>query len=48
MRRRLEVVTFSVGCMGILAAFAGVMTMYHLGIEFDALSKFESLARRFL
>ncbi len=48
VRRRLEVVTFAVGCMGLMAVFAGVMTTYHLGIEVDALSKFESLTRRFL
>lgn len=48
VRRRLEVVTFAVGCMGLMAVFAGVMTMYHLGIDVDALSRIESLSRRFL
>ena len=47
-RRRVEVVSFAVGCVGILAAFAGVMTMYQLGMEFDLVSKFESLTRRLL
>ena len=48
MRRRLELGTFALGCLVLVGAFAGVMTMYSLGIEVDAMSTFERLTRKYL
>lgn len=46
-RRRLELATFGAGCMVLVVAFVGVITMYQLGIEIDAVAKIESLIRQF-
>ena len=47
MRRRLEVVTFGAGCMGLALAFIGVVTMFQLGIEIAAVARIESLIGQF-
>jgi hypothetical protein len=44
----MEVATFGVGCLCLLAVFAGLMTMYHLNIDTDVVARLERLTQRFL
>ena len=48
LKRRMEVATFGVGCLGLLAIFAGLMTMYYLNIDADVIARLERLTQRFL
>ena len=48
LKRRMEVATFGVGCLCLLAVFAGLMTLYYLNIDADLVARLGRLTQRFL
>ncbi len=47
-KRRMEVSTFALGCMCLLAIFAGLMTMYSLNLDLDVAARLARLTQRYL
>ena len=47
-KRRMEVATFALGCMALVAVFAGLMTLYQLNIDLDLAARIERAGQRFL